>query len=223
MKNIHASLLAAAVVSTLSLPAHSAMLLGATAELDYWVYDSTIDGIKAHDVTDATSVSLSVEHFIPLIHNGEFRYTGVKASSKDSATNLLNVSTDYEQYDLIAYYEILDNDMLSFDIGLNLQHYTGKFTGISYSKWQPNLYSKAQVGLPTLPLSVYGEFSYGTFDDTSTVDFETGVKYTLDLIAADINFDLGYRIQDNEFSGILPIRKSTIKNEGFYLGVEIAI
>lgn len=208
------SFLAASLAFAIALPAHSATLLGADVNLNYWFSDTKINSLKDSSVETNPSLSASLEHFIPLVPNVKFGYTNVSG----------NNNLDYSQYDLIAYYEILDNDMLSFDIGLNLQHFNGKFRSAGLEIWQPNLYSRAAVGLPGLPVSIFGSFSYGTLDNVSTVDLEAGVGYTLDLAAAKVNFNLGYRMQDNDFAlSVFGIPTGKIESSGFFAGVSLGI
>ncbi len=207
------SFLAATILGVIALPAQSAALLGATAGVEYWAVDSEINNVKSSGFKADPSVYVSLEHFIPLIPNGKLRYTGVNTEDN---------STDYDQFDLIAYYEILDNDLIEFDIGLNLQHFDGKYRGQTFTEWQPNLYSNVVVGIPATPLSIYGDFSYGTFDSTSTVDVEAGAMFSLSLVAASIDFKLGYRVQDYDFN-YFGANDGLIMNQGFYAGVQLSI
>lgn len=208
------SFLAASMITVFALPAQSALLLGADAGLNYWFSDSKIDNLDYNNVETNVSFNASVEHFIPLVPNAKFGYSSVSGG----------IFTDYSQYDLIGYYEILDNDLLSFDLGLNFQHFSGKFQGLDLDLWQPNLYSRAEVGIPNMPVSIFGSFSYGTLDKVSTVDLEAGVQYTLDLVAADVNFNLGYRMQDNDFDLKLgSISAGKIETTGFFIGASVGI
>ncbi len=206
--------LAASLVFAAATPAYSATLLGADVTVNYWFSESKINSIKDDSVKTNPTLSASLEHFIPLVPNVKFGYTNVSG----------DYNLDYSQYDFIAYYEILDNDLLSFDIGLNLQHFNGKFRYANLDIWQPNLYSRAVVGIPGLPVSIFGSFSYGTLDNVSTVDLEAGVSYSLDLVAAKVNFNLGYRMQDNDFGlTVLGVPISKIESEGFFMGVSVGI
>lgn len=214
MKNSTRVLSTLALVAAFSLPAQSATLLGAKVGADFWYSDAKGNNVKADDQAFQQSYYAAIEHFIPLIPNGKIRYTGVKSGP---------LFTKFVQYDLIAYYEILDNDILSLDIGLNLQNFNGKVAGIDINEWQPNLYSDVSVGIPATPLSIFGSFSYGTYDGTSTVDTEAGVMFTLGLAIADLNFKAGYRIQDYEFN-YFPIKGTgNFQNNGFFAGVELSI
>lgn len=215
MKNSNLAL-SAFVVAAFSLPAQSATFLGAKVGADFWFADAKVNSVNADDMTLQQSYYAAIEHFIPLVPNAKLRYTGLKSDKSQ---------TNFSQYDLIAYYEILDNDLFTFDIGLNLQNFDGRFAGMDFNEWQPNLYSDVRVSIPATPISIFGTFSYGTFDDTSTVDAETGVIFTLPLAIADLNFKGGYRIQDYDFNYFPGANNNnnTFRNDGFFAGVEISI
>ncbi len=208
------SFLAAMIATAIALPVQSADLLGADVDLGYWFSDSKINSVKDSSVDTSVSLSASLEHFIPLVPNAKIAYNNISGDH----------NLDYSQYDLIAYYEILDNDLLSFDLGLNLQHYNGHFRGLNLDIWQPNLYSRAAIGVPGLPVSIFGSFSYGSLDNVSTVDLEAGVSYSLNLVAANLDVSLGYRMQDNDFGlSVLGVPVSKIETSGFFIGVSVGI
>ncbi|WP_407332017.1 TIGR04219 family outer membrane beta-barrel protein [Enterovibrio sp. 27052020O] len=210
MKKLNLSLAALAVAATVSLPAQSAVLLGAKAGVDAWYADAKINDVRADDASVQGSYYVAFEHFIPLVPNAKIRYTGVESEK---------FNTDFTQYDLIAYYEILDNDLISFDIGLNLQKFDGRFAGQNFDEWQPAVYSDVRLGIPATPVSLFGTFSFGSYDETSTVDAEAGVLFTLGLVAADLNFKAGYRVQDYDFKYFSGPAK--FMNDGFFGGVEL--
>lgn len=210
MKKLNLSLAALAVAGAISMPAQAAVLLGAKVGADAWYADAKINDVRADDASVQPSFYAAFEHFIPLVPNAKIRYTGI-----DSA----KFNTDFTQYDLIAYYEILDNDLISFDIGLNLQKFDGRFAGRSFDEWQPNVYSDVRLGIPATPVSLFGTFSFGSYDDTSTVDAEAGVLFTLGLVAADLNFKAGYRVQDYDFN-YFGANNGKFYNDGFFGGVE---
>lgn len=206
-------LAAVALASVASLHAN-ADVLGATAGVDFWYADAKINDIRADDASFQQSVSLAFEHPIPLIPNAKIRYTGVKSSKSN---------TDFDQYDLIAYYEILDNDLLRLDVGVNLQHFNGNFVNQHFSEWQPNLYATGAVGVPVLPLAIFGTFSFGEYDGTSTVDAEAGLALELiDFLPVSLDIKAGYRIIDHDFN-YFNNTKSRIINDGFFFGVELDI
>lgn len=209
------SALAVASICSFSSPSYSAILLGAKAGIDYWYADAKINGSSANDASFQPSIYASLEHFIPFVPNGKVRYTNVESE-------LANIK--FGQFDLIGYYEILDNDIVSIDIGYHFQNFKGTFRGIEFNEWQPNAYGDVRVGIPTTPLFFFTTFSGGTYDGTHTVDAEAGAIFSLDLVLIDVNFKLGYRIQDytlNYFAGLNPLDSQRFKNQGAFLGVEL--
>lgn len=206
---------AIALCSTAPFAANADML-GATAGVDFWYADAKINDVRADDSSFQSSVYLAFEHPIPLIPNAKIRYTGVDSSK---------FNTDFDQYDLIAYYELLDNDLFKFDVGLNLQHFNGNFgekINQSFSEWQPNLYATGTIGIPMLPLSIFGTFSYGDYDGTSTVDAEAGVAFSLvDFLPVSLDVKAGYRIIDHDFNYFN--KPARIVNDGFFFGLELDI
>lgn len=218
MKKLNITLTALAVVglSTLSLPSYSATFLGIKAGVDYWYADAKMNNVKVGDSSFQPSLYVSVEHFIPLVPNGKIRYTSVDVNS-----TLYN--TTFDQIDLIGYYEILDNDLISIDVGINLQNFNGTLRGQAFDEWQPNLYGDVRIGIPATPISLFTTFSAGSFDDTHTVDAEAGGIFTVDLALIDLNFKVGYRIQDYDFNySSFPLaKKQSIMNQGAFVGVEL--
>ncbi|MGL5291884.1 MAG: TIGR04219 family outer membrane beta-barrel protein, partial [Vibrionaceae bacterium] len=75
--------------------------------VDYWYAEAKVNGIKADDAESQYSAYLAFEHFIPLLPNAKVRYTNVKATinGQPAATN----TTEFDQIDWIAYYELFDN------------------------------------------------------------------------------------------------------------------
>ncbi|WP_036815951.1 TIGR04219 family outer membrane beta-barrel protein, partial [Photobacterium sanctipauli] len=152
------------------------------------------------------------EHFIPLIPNVRLRYTDVD-----------NGNVSFGQTDYTAYYEILDNDAVAFDIGVNMTKFnSGKFAGESFSEWQPSLYGNVEVGIPMTFLSVFGDLNYGKYDSTTTIDGQLGMKWSIPLVAADLNLRGGYRVMDYDFD-FVKSSAGEFKTDGWFLGVEIDI
>ncbi|KXF80250.1 TIGR04219 family outer membrane beta-barrel protein [Enterovibrio coralii] len=210
MKKLNLSLAALAVAGTFALPAQAAVLLGAKVGADAWYADAKINDVRADDANVQMSYYAAFEHFIPLVPNAKIRHTSVESNK---------FNTDFNQIDFIAYYEILDNDLISFDVGLNLQKFDGRFNNQNFDEWQPNVYSDVRLGIPATPLSLFGTFSFGSYDDTSTVDAEAGVLFTLGLVAADLNMKAGYRVQDYDFN-YFGANNGKFMNDGFFVGAE---
>lgn len=76
-----------------------------------------------------------------------------------------------------------------------------------------------RLGIPATPVSLFGSFSFGSYDENNTVDGEAGILFTVGLVAADLNFKAGYRIQDYDFNYFAT--KQSFQNDGFFGGVEL--
>lgn len=184
------------------------------------------------------SFYVAIEHPIPLIPNikissatldvdGQARITENDFSFGDIAYPVnaaVNTVIDVSYIDYTFYYEILDNDLLTFDIGLTARDIDGNFSvsgdigevaeieviaeivdiiGISeitiakeqFSAIVPMLYGSVIVGLPYTGFNVFAQGNYTGYDDSSIYDFQVGVSYAvLDNLAVDLNVELGYKV-----------------------------
>ncbi len=141
--------------------------------------------------------------------------------------------SDFSNTDFILYYEVLDNDLVSIDIGLNGKSIDGSIevsgldSGISRTKTLPFdgvvplLYGAAEVGLPFTGLAFYGDMSYLKVDGHQLSDYQVGIAYDLvDNIAFDIAVQLGYRSFSLTLDDLDDIN-SDLDVKGAYLGLEI--
>ncbi|KJF83641.1 TIGR04219 family outer membrane beta-barrel protein [Photobacterium angustum] len=207
MKKVMLSV-AAAVAMTAAIPAQADTLLGVKVGADAWFANAKVDGHKSDDTS--ASYYASFEHFIPLVPNFMVRYNNI-----DTGT------VAFEQSDFTAYYEILDNDLVSLDLGLTAT----KFGSVKlnsddrFSDWQPTIYGNAEIGIPATPLTVFAQANAGKYDGTRLFDGQAGVKYTIGLVAADLNIRGGYRMMDYDFDKA----KNTgdVDLNGWFAGVEV--
>lgn len=207
MKKVMLSV-AAAVAMTAAIPAQADTLLGVKVGADAWFANAKVDGHKSDDTS--ASYYASFEHFIPLVPNFMVRYNNI-----DTGT------VAFEQSDFTAYYEILDNDLVSLDLGLTAT----KFGSVKlnsddrFNDWQPTIYGNAEIGIPATPLTVFAQANAGKYDGTRLFDGQAGVKYTIGLVAADLNIRGGYRMMDYDFDKA----KNTgdVDLNGWFAGVEV--
>lgn len=214
MKTTSMTLAAAAFTALLAMPSQAATLAGGKVGADAWFMDADVNNVEADDASTAGSYYAALEHPLPLIPNAKIRQTSVSVDGTRSD------NVDFDQIDFVAYYEFLDNDLVSVDAGVNLQRFqSGKFKGESFDEWQPNLYVDARVGLVGTPLNVFATVSKGEFDGTSTLDAEAGLIYQLGLVAADLNVRGGYRMIDHDFDYFN--EKAELDLTGFFVGAEL--
>lgn len=182
-------------------------------------FSESASGTADFDFDSSTNASLYVafEHFVPLVPNVKVNYLQLDT---DGVTNL-NASFEFEgnvyeadtslltdasidSADIILYYEIFDNDLVSFDIGINGKYIDGTFyvedvdTGesgeASFKGIIPMAYSRVEFGLPFTGLGVYAEGSYLAFDDHEVRDIQAAITYSfVENLAIDMTLQLGYR------------------------------
>lgn len=172
---------------------------------------------------------LAIEHPIPLLPNVMARYN--QLGGKDVTTLAGDIEIDNKLYqggtelvldarldhvDLVFYYELLDNDLASLDLGLNLKlgdfelRGTGTIEGsdsegnsvaesasysLSYSGVVPLPYIAGQLALPTTGISLFAEISGLAYQDHKLYDAQFGLGYdVIDNPAVVITGQLGYRV-----------------------------
>lgn len=172
---------------------------------------------------------LAIEHPIPLLPNLMARYN--QLGGEDVTTLAGDIEIDDKLYqggtelvldarldhvDLVLYYELLDNDLASLDLGLNLKlgdfelSGTGIATGedsdgntvyeslrysVSYNGVVPLAYAAAKVAIPATGISLFGDLSGLAYQDHKLYDAQFGIGYDLiDNPAIVVTGQLGYRV-----------------------------
>ena len=211
-------LLLGAAVALLPLTGMAATVLGLQVGAGSWKHDpsgsftaSVADIGSSADLKNDLNLAeksesysyFVIEHPVPLIPN--FKYVNTKLSSSGAgsiatdftfngdnytANNAVTSSFTLDQTDAIFYYEILDNDLVSFDLGLNAKKIDGKASAIStadganesvtFSGTVPMLYAAAEIGLPA-GFALAGEISTLSIGDNEISDVTAKVTYTTDF------------------------------------------
>jgi outer membrane protein len=242
-----------AIVATMaSLPTHADTLLGIYVGAQAW--DMRTEGGFSDDGTnidfnfdDETKGSfyLALEHPLPLVPNIKIQRSdmtsdgGVSAVSSFTfdnqsftANTSLTTGIDWVSTDFILYYELFDNDLLSFDLGVNSKHLDGNvfiqdkgdpttkgdldFTGIL-----PMLYTRIALGVPFTGLGAYVEGSFLSVGDHKVTDYQAVVTYSLlDNILIDTTLQLGFRSMKVELEDLDNLY-SDLKFSGVFAGIEV--
>jgi outer membrane protein len=203
-----------------------------------------IDDQAVFDFDDKNQSSFYVafEHPIPLIPNikiasttldtvggseiaGSFKFDNVTYSSQ----TMLDTTLDASFVDYTLYYEVFDNDLLTFDFGLtarDLDAYiqvsdTSTSSDSDVSGIIPMAYISTIVGLPFTGLNVFAEANFMSYDDQTVYDAQIGVSYAiLDNIAVDFDVTLGYRTVKMEINDIDDFY-SDLTYDGFFAGAVV--
>jgi outer membrane protein len=180
------TLLAVALAAT-AFSTQADMLVGADVEVNAWSQD-----YKYGQQDDGSAVkqtfAASIEHPIPLVPNVKFARSGVAADS-----------VEYTKTDYILYYELLDFDLVSFDVGAGAtQLSSGKLTTLAgtqtFEGTVPVVYASGEVGIPLTPFSVFATGSGVSYDSNIMRDIAAGVKYNFGLGLFTLEIQAGYRI-----------------------------
>lgn len=188
------------------------------------------------------SLYAALEHPIPLFPNVKVRQNQLEATGQVTlgqdfsfagqsfaAGSQITSATDLSHTDFTFYYEILDNDLTAFDLGVTAKRVDAQFTvnhaGSVATRgadgWVPTLYAHARFGIPATDWTVYALGNAISIDDNSIRDIEAGFEYRLvENLAVDINLQLGYRSVRIELDD-LDNMFADLEFKGPYLGLEI--
>ena len=240
------ALLAAAVVA----PVQADTLLGAYVGAQAW--NMGVDGgfsnnenVTNFSFDDQTNGSfyVALEHPVPLIPNIKINRTMLDTNGVTTLTSTFefndevysantDLTTDIEMTgtDFILYYEILDNDLVSIDVGINGKYIDGtimvsetsgnRMVSEDFSGVIPMGYAKAEVGLPFTGWGLYAEGSFLAIGDSTVSDFQAAITYSfVETLALDMTLQAGYRSMKVELDDLDDLY-TNLDFKGVYVGLE---
>lgn len=167
------------------------------------------------DDKDLTSFYIKVEHPIPLLPNIKLQSNSLESSgsSRLSQTFVFDdqvfaVGSDVAQdldlsnIDATFYYELLDNDLVSLDLGVTAKYIDGEIRVANQSRTAtqelsaviPMGYLYGSFGLLGTATKVFAEVNYVSYDGSSLSDMQFGVSYELlDSLAVDLALKAGVK------------------------------
>lgn len=134
--------------------------------------------------------------------------------------------------DIILYYELFDNDLISFDVGLNAKYIDGELLVTAkddptlngreeFSGPVPMLYSRLAIGMPLTGFGAFVEGNFLNVDDHTLTDYQAAITYSLmENLAIDVTFQVGYRVVTLELEDLDDIY-SDLEFKGAYAGLEV--
>ncbi len=203
---------------------------------------SVDDGIYTSIKTANTDgyVWMLVKHSIPLMPNIRLEYITMKDQGKAKGKfknfevlDFANAEFTMTQYDLIPYYNILDNtNWIILDLGLDIKvqnidyavSATKTFSGHNDTKWSviPLFYVRGRVQTPITNISIESDTK---IMPQLGVDIRAKVDYTLDIISfIQPTIEVGYRIQAfNEINDSSKDKTTrSIYSSGAYAGLNLS-
>lgn len=199
--------------------------------------DAGADGSYTSSEDDSTRgyIWALIKHPVPVVPNLRLEYVSMEDSGLatgefkkfDIGGVTTTMSYDMMQYDIIPYYNILDNTAwITLDLGLDIKVIdidydvasSAPFTGYSGSETIaiPLLYARVRTEIPATDIGLEADVKYIKAGDSTVYDVRAKVDYTFDFMPViQPALEIGYRVQkididesdadatvDLEFSGV---------------------
>ncbi len=184
-----------------------------------------------------------LKHPVPVIPNLRLEYVSLEnignatGTFKEFTASGGKTSLKMTQFDIIPYYNILDNTAwLTLDLGLDLKvteikyeaaNVTGIPVGTDYSDSTtvviPLLYVRGRVEIPATNIGLEADVKYVSYDSNTIYDVRAKVDYTLYFIPViQPAIEVGYRIQKIKLNdSSAGDAKADLDFSGFYAGLMI--
>jgi len=246
------TLLAASVAALMCGSAQADTLLGLYVGGQIWSNEASgsfgegndNQAVFEFDDENQGSFYVAFEHPIPLIPNIKIASTtldtvgGTRLPAGSSFTfkgqnysggSTLATTLDASFVDYTLYYEVFDNDLLTFDFGLTARDLDAYIhvsdasvnSDLKVSGIIPMAYVSTIIGLPFTGFNVFAEANFISYDSQTVYDAQVGVSYAiLDNLAVDFDVTLGYRTVKMELDD-LDNFYSDLTYDGFFLGAVV--
>ena len=182
-----------------------------------------------------------IKHPIPIIPNLRLEYADikdegtVKGTFKDFSTTSSPARFEMKQYDVIPYYNLLDNTMwTTLDLGIDVKVIeatyeadnvtvgstpTPKYTDTD-TVYIPLVYARARVEIPATNIGLEADGKYITYDGSTVYDFRAKVDYTFDFVpVVQPAIEVGYRVQKFDVKSDDDKTKLNMDFSGIYAGL----
>ena len=206
----------------------------------------TASGVTAYDVSTQKEetkpyVWILIKHPVPVLPNLRLEYVDVSTKGiangtfKEFTAANSNTQLDVTQFDIVPYYNILDNTAwITLDLGLDIKLIDASFradgvTGVtgggsSYSNSAllpiPLLYTRARFEIPGTDIGLEGDAKFITYSDSTIYDLRVKIDYTLDFVPViQPAVEIGYRKQKYKIDEADLDGKLNMEFSGVYAGV----
>lgn len=187
---------------------------------------------------------VTLEHPLPFIPNARLGYQSLKhtasteldqtfalAGQQFSVGSVLDATLDLSHWDLVLYYEVLDNNLVELDVGIQFKRLDGAAevalsTSQSASRQTlddtlPMLYAAGSVNIIGTGLQVFAELSGLTQGRHDVRAFRGGLSYNMmDTIALDAAVRLGYQSMQFTLDNMDGL-STDVDAKGVFAGLEL--
>lgn len=185
---------------------------------------------------------LYLKHPVPVLPNLRLEYVDVSTNGIANGTfedfEALSSSTQFDvtQYDIIPYYNLLDNTAwVTLDLGLDIKileatysasNVTATDLSTTYSESGsvvlPLIYTRARVEIPSTNIGLEADAKFISYSSSTVYDVRVKIDYTLEIIPAiQPAIELGYRTQKYDIDEADLDGKFNLEFSGFYVGAMI--
>ena len=207
---------------------------------------SGVNGIYISNEKDTSSTYawMLVKHPIPIVPNIRLEYA--KSSDEGIATGEFDgfkapggatAALDIVQYDIIPYYNILDNTFwTTIDLGLDIKvaDVNYKADGVTLLGFNtsvgsyedsspltlPMLYARTRIEIPVTNIGLEADAKYVTYSGSTAYDVRIKADYTLGFIpVVQPGLEVGYRMQKFDLKSNDDKTKVNLDFSGVYVGL----
>jgi len=215
---------------------------------DSGVKSYTLDGSAGSDISQEKESSdpylwVLIKHPVPILPNLRLEYVGVSTTGladgtfDDFIASNSPSQLDMTQYDVIPYYNLLDNTAwITLDVGLDIKIIEVEYRadnvnvlGFSSGSYRdsdtvpiPLLYTRVRVEIPGTNIGLEADAKFVEYDGDRVYDLRAKIDYTLDFIPAiQPAIELGYRAQKYDIEDEDEGGKIFLEFSGLYAGAMI--
>lgn len=208
--------------------------------------DGSLTGQYTSSETKKSSVYawMLVKHPLPIVPNIRLEYASAEDKGSASGnfkdfntTGTTTGSFEVKQYDIIPYYNLLDNTAwITLDLGIDIKVIDAKFEakgvniyGVGTGDYSdsatlalPMGYARARIEIPSTNIGLESDVKYITYQGSSLSDVRVKVDYTFDISpVVQPALEVGYRTQNYTIETDDDKTKFDLKFSGIYAGLMV--
>ena len=182
-------------------------------------------------------VWLLIKHSIAIVPNLRLEYSTIEATGNPvgnwggtAFTSGAKSTLDITQYDIIPYYNLLDNTAwITLDIGLDVKlidanYEASEATLTTYSNKEniviPLGYLRVRVEIPRTNIGIEGDVKYVSYGSSRFSDMRAKIDYTFDISPiVQPAIEVGYRQEEIKIDDSSANIKTDLTFSGIYAGV----
>ncbi|PKH01822.1 hypothetical protein CXF72_14785 [Psychromonas sp. MB-3u-54] len=198
----------AVIASVVCMPSMAILDLDLYTGIDYRTTSTSQSFSEELKDTNNLSGYLAIEHFIPMLPNAKLKYSDLSTETDSGST------IDSSTANAILYYQLFDNSLFDFDLGLAYTRLESDIDNMSKNLGQA--YAAAKLQIPGTGVHAFAELVSGSLSSDKATDAELGLAYTFNPDSIlNLAVRAGYRYQDAEINSL------KMENKGLFAGLAL--